>query len=93
LLRFLLGTNAAIRRLTDPKKLCGEQVRILDDLERRGLPFVLSAVSLLEMAVLHADDRGRIKGSCGNRPNPSAEAPRVRSENYRLGSGCRNRVI
>lgn len=62
LLRFLLDTNAAIRRLTDPKKLSREQTRVLDDLERRGLPFALSAVSLLEIGVLHADDHKRIKG-------------------------------
>ena len=62
MLRFLLDTNAAIRRLTDTKKLSREQTRIPDDLENRGLPFALSAVSLLEIGVLHGDERGRIKG-------------------------------
>lgn len=62
MLRYLLDTNVVIRRLTEPKKLSREQTRILDDLERTGQPFAISAITLLEIAVLHDDRSGRITG-------------------------------
>jgi PIN domain nuclease of toxin-antitoxin system len=61
-LRYLLDTNVAIRRLTEPKKLSREQTRILDDLERTGQAFAMSAITLLEIAVLQSDHSRRIKG-------------------------------
>ncbi|MGD1069063.1 MAG: PIN domain-containing protein [Bryobacteraceae bacterium] len=65
MLRYLLDTNVVIRRLTEPKKLSREQTRILDDLERNGQPFAVSAITLLEIAVLLGDRSGRIKGDVG----------------------------
>jgi PIN domain nuclease of toxin-antitoxin system len=61
--RHLLDTNQVIRRLTNPGKLSREQNKVLDDLERRGQPFGISAITLLEIALLRGDNSSsRIKG-------------------------------
>lgn len=41
-----------VRWLTDPKKLSREQTRVLESAVRRSEPLTLSAISLLEIAVL-----------------------------------------
>ena len=50
--RLLLDTHVIVRWLTDPKKLSREQARVLETAVRRTEPVVLSAISLLEIAVL-----------------------------------------
>lgn len=49
---LLLDTHIVVRWLTDPKKLSREQVRVLEAAVRRTEPIALSAISLLEIAVL-----------------------------------------
>ena len=50
--RYLLDTNIVIRWLTQPKKLSREQTRVLREAVRRREPVALSAITLLEIAVL-----------------------------------------
>jgi PIN domain nuclease of toxin-antitoxin system len=50
--RFLLDTHVVIRWLIDAKKLSREQSRMLEAAVRRVQPVALSAISLLEIAVL-----------------------------------------
>jgi PIN domain nuclease of toxin-antitoxin system len=50
--RILLDTHIVVRWLTDPKKLSHEQTRVLESAVRRAEPLTLSAISLLEIAVL-----------------------------------------
>ena len=50
--RFLLDTHILIRWLTAPKLLSKAQTRVLRDAVRRGKPFAVSAVTLLEIALL-----------------------------------------
>jgi PIN domain nuclease of toxin-antitoxin system len=51
----------AIRWLMDPKRLSREQFHALKEVIRRIEPVTLSAVSLLEMAVLSSQGRLRLK--------------------------------
>jgi PIN domain nuclease of toxin-antitoxin system len=62
MLRFLLDTNALIRRIAEPRKLSREQTRILDDLETHNQAFAISAITLYELAVLPTLGVRRIKG-------------------------------
>jgi PIN domain nuclease of toxin-antitoxin system len=57
--RLLLDTHVAVRWLIDPKKLSREQNQVLKEVTRRAEPVTLSAMSLLEMAVL--SNQGRLK--------------------------------
>jgi PIN domain nuclease of toxin-antitoxin system len=50
--RLLLDTHIVVRWLTNAKKLSREQVRVLEAAVRRAEPIALSAISLLEIAVL-----------------------------------------
>ena len=50
--RFLLDTHIVVRWLYESKKLSREQCRVLDDAERRGECVGISAMSLLEIALL-----------------------------------------
>ncbi|MGA7236354.1 MAG: type II toxin-antitoxin system VapC family toxin [Bryobacteraceae bacterium] len=50
--RFLLDTHVAVRWITAPKKLSDDQIRILREAIRKSEPVALSAVSLLEIAVV-----------------------------------------
>ena len=59
--RFLLDTHVFIRWVGDPKRLSREQTRILDEATRRLEPFAISAMSLLETALLSGDGRIRLK--------------------------------
>jgi PIN domain nuclease of toxin-antitoxin system len=59
--RLLLDTHVVVRWLADPKKLSRSQLRTLDAAVRRAEPVALSAISLLEIAVLTADGRLRLK--------------------------------
>ena len=60
-LRFLLDTHIVIRWLVEPRKLSREQTRVLREAVRRGEPVGVSAVSLLEIAVLLEGGSHRIK--------------------------------
>jgi PIN domain nuclease of toxin-antitoxin system len=50
--RFLLDTHVVVRWLAVPKKLSREQARVLRDAVRRREPLAVSAVILLEIAIL-----------------------------------------
>jgi len=49
--------------MRDSKKLSKQQVRALDEAERRAEPVTLSAMSLLEVAVLTSQGRVKLKTS------------------------------
>ena len=61
--RFLLDTHVVVRWLAEPRKLSRAQARVLDEAARRGEPVAISAVTLLELAVLLAGGSHRIKAS------------------------------
>jgi PIN domain nuclease of toxin-antitoxin system len=50
--RFLLDTHIVVRWFSDPKRLSREQRRVLEDAVRCGDCVGVSAISLLEIAVL-----------------------------------------
>ena len=50
--RFLLDTPVVIRWLASPKRLSREQTRVLREALRRREPLAVSAITLLEIAVL-----------------------------------------
>ena len=50
--RLLLDTHILVRWLMDAGKLSREQTRVLEGAVRRAEPVALSAISLLELAVL-----------------------------------------
>ena len=50
--RYLLDTHIWVRWLSAPNKLTREQTRVMDEADRRREPFAISAISLLEAAVL-----------------------------------------
>jgi PIN domain nuclease of toxin-antitoxin system len=57
--RFLLDTHIVVRWLAAPKKLSPNQLRVLREAVRRCEPVAVSAISLLEIAVLFGiDSRG-----------------------------------
>ena len=61
--RLLLDTHVVLRLLADPKRLSKDQSRTLDAAVRRTEPVALSAISLLEIAVLLGDGKHRIRRS------------------------------
>ena len=63
--RYLADTNALIWWLTDHKQLSKEQLRVLKALENQGQPLFVSAVTLLEVAILFG---------VGNRKHPERGA-------------------
>ena len=58
--RFLLDTHVAIRWLIESKKLSREQIRVLESVVRRGQVVALSAISLLEIALLASEGKLRL---------------------------------
>lgn len=58
--RFLLDTHVVVRWLIDAKKLSREQIRAIEGAVRRTEPLALSALSLLEIAVLASDGKLKI---------------------------------
>src|SRR5438876_11211067 len=58
--RFLLDTHVVVRWLIDASKLSREQLRVLEGAVRRTEPVALSAVTLLEIAVLAGDGKLRV---------------------------------
>lgn len=61
--RLLLDTHVLIRWLIDAGKLSRTQLRTLEAAVRRGEPIAVSAVSLLEIAVLASGDRPALRVS------------------------------
>ncbi len=59
--KLLLDTHVVVRWLADPRKLSRNQARILATVVRRAEPVALSAITLIEIAVLTADGRLRLK--------------------------------
>lgn len=51
-LRFLLDTHIAVRWLSEPRKLSRNQRRVLEEAINRNEPVAISAITLLETAVL-----------------------------------------
>ena len=60
--RFLLDTHVVVRWVSESKKLSREQLRVMEEAERRGEPLALSCISLLEIALL-AGEKLRLKRS------------------------------
>jgi PIN domain nuclease of toxin-antitoxin system len=59
--RFLLDTHVAVRWLIAAQKLSREQIRAIEGAVRRNEPLALSAVSLLEIAVLTSQGKLRVR--------------------------------
>ena len=59
--RFLLDTHVAVRWLIEARRLSREQIRVLEGAVRRTEPVALSAISLLEIAVLTSAGKLRLK--------------------------------
>jgi PIN domain nuclease of toxin-antitoxin system len=59
--RLLLDTHVLVRWLIDAGKLSRTQVRSLESAVRRGEPVALSAISLLEIAVLASGEKAALK--------------------------------
>lgn len=64
--RLLLDTHVLLRWLAEPKKLAREQARRLDQALRRGEPVAISAISLLEIALLMSDPKPRANVPLGD---------------------------
>ncbi|MBZ5621995.1 MAG: hypothetical protein LAQ69_25200 [Acidobacteriia bacterium] len=52
MLHLLLDTHVLVRWLVEPKRLSRDQVRALRSAVRRGEPLTLSAITLIEIALL-----------------------------------------
>jgi len=78
--QLLLDTHIVVRWLTETKRLSREQLRALDSAESRGEPLAVSAVTLLEIALLSREGGKRL-------PVP---APEIFSA---LGSGAGFRIV
>jgi len=59
--RFLLDTHVVVRWLIEARRLSREQIRVLEGAVRRTEPVALSAISLLEIAVLTSEGKLRLK--------------------------------
>jgi len=57
--RFLLDTHVVVRWLAAPRKLSREQARVLRDAVRRREPLAVSAITLLEIAILFGQGSAR----------------------------------
>ncbi len=60
-LRALLDTHILIRWLADPKRLSRDQARILNDVIGRRETVAVSAITLLETAILSSEGSLRLK--------------------------------
>ena len=59
--RFLLDTHVLVLWLAEPKKLSQDQLRSLRAAVRRGELLALSAITLLEIAVLFGEGGSRLR--------------------------------
>lgn len=76
--KLLLDTHVVVRWLAEPKRLSREQARTLDAAVRRGEPVAVSAVSLLELAVLLADGSQRLKAGAEELFGELESSPAIR---------------
>ena len=60
-LRYLLDTHVLLRWLAEPTKLSREQLRVLRNGVQRNQPVGVSAISLVEIAVLFGDGSQRMR--------------------------------
>jgi PIN domain nuclease of toxin-antitoxin system len=60
--RILLDTHVLVRWLADSKKLSKEQLRTLEAAVKRSEPVALSAITLLEIAILVDDGKLKVQG-------------------------------
>jgi PIN domain nuclease of toxin-antitoxin system len=58
-----LDTHAVVRWLFEVDRLSREQVRVIEAASRRGDRVALSAITLVELAVLTSDDKPRLRAS------------------------------
>ncbi|MBZ5609954.1 MAG: type II toxin-antitoxin system VapC family toxin [Acidobacteriia bacterium] len=61
--QLLLDTHVVVRWMIDDKKLSREQSRVLEGAVRRAEPVALSAISLLEIAVLKSEGKLRLRST------------------------------
>lgn len=73
--QFLVDTHILVRWLIDPEKLSKDQARVMTELDRRREPFALSAITLLEIAVLIGT--GRIDADLEDLLGPLRDSPGV----------------
>ncbi len=59
--RLLLDTHIVIRWLIEAKKLTREQARLLDVAVRRNEPLAISAITLLEIALLVSEQKVKVQ--------------------------------
>ena len=59
--RLLLDTHILIRWLFESRKLSRTQLRVLESAVRRGEPVAVSAISLLEIAILTSGEKPGLK--------------------------------
>jgi PIN domain nuclease of toxin-antitoxin system len=59
--RFLLDTNVVIRYFLEPRKLSREQARILNEAVRQRETLAVSAITLLEIALVLGETSTRVK--------------------------------
>jgi PIN domain nuclease of toxin-antitoxin system len=73
-----LDTHILVHWLADPKRLSRDQVRILDGIVRRRETVAISAITLLEVALLSSDGRLRMKLTSGEVFNELEASPLFR---------------
>ena len=64
--KFLLDTHIVVHWLTQPKKLSRDQTRVLREAVRRSEPLAISAITLLEIALLFGRGSTRSKMPVGD---------------------------
>ncbi len=63
--RFLLDTHILVRWHAEPRRLTREQARVLRDATRQGEQVAISAMTLLEIALLFGEGRSRSNTPAG----------------------------
>ena len=76
--RLLLDTHVLVRWLLEAKRLSRQQSRAIEEAMQRSEPVALSAIALLEIAVLASDGRLRLKGSVEEFFSALAAGPAMR---------------
>lgn len=73
--RYLLDTHILIWWLSEPKKLSRHQARVLRKSMGRSEPVGVSAITLVEIAVLLSSGRRRVRGDVGELLGEIGENP------------------
>ena len=74
----MLDTHILIRWIGEPKRLSREQTGILNEVTRRCEPFAISAITLVELAVLSTSASVRLKLSLNEIFSALESAPDLR---------------